>query len=321
MIKRLNPAQMLVLGFLMVIILGSIMLSTPGAVQGARANYLTALFTSTSAVCVTGLVVVDTATYWTPWGQFIIMLLFQIGGLGIMSFATFIALLLGKNIQLKQRLAMQQAINRSSMEGIVGVFKYLLIISFAIELIGALILFIYWLPQMGTGQAIWYSIFHSVSAFNNAGFDLMGNFSSLTAYTGQAVVSFTIAALLIAGSLGFVVFYEIFHYRNNRFLSLHSRVVLISTALLLIGGALLFFGLEYHNTLAGLNFQEKLISSFFQSATRTAGFTTLDLSCSLSPTQMLLMFLMFVGGGLPDLLPAASKLLPWLYCSWPCSAF
>ncbi|KUG03326.1 potassium uptake protein, integral membrane component, ktrb [hydrocarbon metagenome] len=296
MIERLNPAQILVAGFFIVIMGGSLLLSTPWAVQEGEVNYLTALFTAASAVCVTGLVVVDTATHWNPFGQFIIMLPFQIGGLGIMSFATFFALILGNNIQLKQRLAMQQAINRSSMEGIVGIFKYLLILSFVIELIGAVILFIYWLPYMDTGRAVWYSIFHSISAFNNAGFDLFGNFSSLTAFTGNAVVSFTISFLFIAGSLGFIVVYEIFNYRKNRSLSLHSRVVLITTLMVLIGGALLFFILEYHHTLQGLTMNEKFITSFFQSSSRTSGFTTVDLSGSVLPTQMLLMFLMFIGG-------------------------
>jgi trk system potassium uptake protein TrkH len=296
MLQRLNPAQILVLGFFTIIIAGSILLSIPWATQSGKIHYITALFTSASAVCVTGLVVVDTASYWTPFGQLIIMLLFQIGGLGIMAFATFIALLMGKNIQLKQRLAMQQAINRSSMEGIVGVFKYLLLLSFIIELIGAGILLIYWLPAMDTGQAVWYSIFHSISAFNNAGFDLFGNFSSLTGFMGNAVVSLTISSLFIAGSIGFIVFYEIFNYRQNRSLSLHARVVIITTVIVIVGGTLLFFLLEYHNTLQGLSMNEKLITSFFQSSTRTAGFTTVDLSGSLLPTQMLLMFLMFIGG-------------------------
>lgn len=296
MLNKLNPAQILIAGFFSIIMIGSFLLATPMAVQSGNSNYLTALFTATSAVCVTGLVVVDTATYWTSFGQVIIMILFQVGGLGIMSFATFIALILGRNIQLKQRLAMQQAINRTSLDGIVGVFKYLLLISFIIELVGALVLFFYWLPSMGLPQALWYGVFHSISAFNNAGFDLFGSFSSLTGFAGNGILSFTISFLFIAGSLGFIVLYEVFHYLENRTLSLHARVVLITTLIMVTAGSLLFFGLEYYNTLQGLGLNEKLITSFFQSATRTAGFTTVDLSSSHLSTQMLLMILMFVGG-------------------------
>lgn len=296
MLRTLNPAQILIVGFFTVIMVGSLLLATPIAVQDGNGNYLTALFTAGSAVCVTGLVVVDTASYWTPFGQAIIMLLFQIGGLGIMSFATFIALILGRNIELKQKLAMQQAINRTSLEGIVGVFKYLLLTSFVIELVGALVLFFYWLPSMGLPRALWYGVFHSISAFNNAGFDLFGSFSSLTGFTGNGVVSFTISFLFIAGSLGFIVLYEIFQYRKNHGLSLHARVVLISTLIMIAVGTLLFFGMEYQQTLQGMGLNEKLITSFFQASTRTAGFTTVDLSISGLPTQMILMFLMFVGG-------------------------
>ncbi len=252
MLRKLNPAQILIVGFFSIIMIGSLLLAAPVSVEGGESDYLTALFTSTSAVCVTGLVLVDTATYWTPVGQVVIMLLFQIGGLGIMSFATFVALLLGRNIQLKQRLAMQQSINRSSMEGIIGVFKYLLGLSFVIESIGALVLLAYWAPSMGVSRALWYGVFHSISAFNNAGFDLMGSFASLSGFAGNALVLFTISFLFIAGSLSFIVFYELFKYPEKKVLSLHVRIVLITTLIMIAVGAGSFLILEYNNTLQGM---------------------------------------------------------------------
>ncbi len=154
------------LGFAAVILLGAILLTTPWAVQNGNGQFLTSLFTSTSAVCVTGLVVVDTGTHWTLFGKIVILLLIQIGGLGIMSFATFFALLLGKKIQLRQRLLMQTALNKTSVEGIVDIFRYLIIFSFSIELLAALILALNWVPSMGWAKALWFGLFHAVSAFN-----------------------------------------------------------------------------------------------------------------------------------------------------------
>ncbi|NLF46504.1 MAG: Trk family potassium uptake protein, partial [Syntrophomonadaceae bacterium] len=201
MLGKLNPAQVLVVGFSVIIIIGSVLLSLPIAVENGQINFLTSFFTATSALCVTGLVLVDTGTYWTPFGQVIIMLLFQVGGLGIMSFAAFLAFILGRRINLKERLTMQYSLNKSSLGGIVNVFKYLLIFSFIIELAGAIALFIYWYPSMGAGKALWYGVFHSISAFNNAGFDLFGNFASLTGFTGDAMLAITISALLLIGGL------------------------------------------------------------------------------------------------------------------------
>lgn len=297
LMKRLNPPQLLVLGFAAVILLGAILLTTPWAVQNGKGEFLTSLFTSTSAVCVTGLVVVDTGTHWTIFGQIVIMLLIQTGGLGIMSFATFFALLLGKKIQLRQRLVMQQALNKTSVEGIVDIFRYLLIFSFGIELAAGLILALNWGPSMGWGKALWFGFFHAVSAFNNAGFDLFGSFRSLTGYSLDFVTNIVISSLIVIGGIGFVVLYEIFHYKNTRSLSVHARIVLISTAILIIGGTLLILGMEYNHSLKELPLYGKILAAYFQSISpRTAGFNTVDLNAMILPTQLLIIILMFIGG-------------------------
>jgi len=267
----------------------------PWAVNGSEPHVLTALFTATSAVCVTGLVVVDTGTHWSAAGQMVIMTLFQIGGLGVMAFATSFALVLGRKIRLKHRLALQQSLD-SPLGSVVDIFSHLLIFTLIMELTGTILLWIYWLPTLGWKQSLWYGLFHSISAFNNAGFDLFGNFSSLSSFTSDIPVNIIVSALFIIGSLGFLVNYELYYFRQNRRLSLHSRIVLTVTAILLAGGALLILLLEYNHTLQGLSPAAKVAASFFQSATRTAGFSTIDISSALMPAQILLMLLMFIGG-------------------------
>lgn len=295
--RHLTPPQLMVLGFMGVILIGSILLTTPWAVQQGSPNFLTSLFTSTSAVCVTGLVVVDTGTHWTTFGQIIILFLIQIGGLGIMSFATFFALLLGRKIHFRQRIIMQQAIGKTSVQGIVDIFRYLLIISFSIEAIAAIILAVHWAPVMGVGKASWFGLFHSVSAFNNCGMDLFGDFKSLTGFTGDILVNLVISSLIIIGGLGFVVLYELYHYKKARSLSIHSRVVILTTLLLIVTGTILILALEYNNTLKGLSPGIKILAAYFQSISpRTAGFNTIDLTAMLLPTQLITIILMFIGG-------------------------
>lgn len=294
---KLNPYQILVLGFLAIIFTGSALLCTPWAIKNGNSDWLTALFTATSAVCVTGLVVVDTQTHWTLFGQIIIMLLIQIGGLGIMSFATFFALLLGKKIQLSHRILMQEALNKPSVEGVVNVFRHLLMFSFIIELIGTVILVSHWAPTMGMPKAIWFGIFHAISAFNNAGFDLFGNFSSLTGYTNDLVTNLVISGLIITGGLGFIVLHEIYNYRKTKRLSIHSKLVLLSTFMLIVVGTVLIMVSEYNHSLLQLPVEGKIMASFFQSVSpRTAGFNTIDLNSLLLSTQLFIIFLMFVGG-------------------------
>jgi len=295
--ERITPPQLLVLSFFSIILIGSLLLNTPWAVQSGQVNYLTSLFTATSAVCVTGLVVVDTATHWTPFGQIVIIILIQIGGLGVMSFATFFALLFGWKIHLRQRLIMQQAMNQSSVGGIVKIFRHLLIASFSIEAIAALILAIHWAPLMGFKKALWFGVFHSISAFNNAGFDLFGSFRSLTGFTSDVTVNLIISSLIILGGLGFVVLYEIFNYRKNRTLSLHARVVLITSAILIVVGTMLLFATEYNHALRDLPLGSKFLASYFQSVTtRTAGFNSIDLNSLFLSSQFFIIILMFIGG-------------------------
>lgn len=296
MFARFNPAQILLAGFAAVILIGSLLLTLPISVKSGDVNFLTSFFTATSAVCVTGLVVVDTATHWTFFGQLVIMLLFQVGGLGIMSFSAFLAFVMGRKFYLKERLAMQYSLNKSSVDKIAAIFKYLLYFSFIIEFAGAVLLFIRWLPLLGVKKALWFGVFHSISAFNNAGIDLFGNFASLTGFKGDIPLALILSALFVIGGLGFIVVYEVMNYRQYPKISLHSRIVLITTAVLLLGGTVLFGVLENHNLLQGLPLGQKIISAFFQTATRTCGFTMVDMSESLLPTQIFIMFMMFVGG-------------------------
>lgn len=294
--NTVNPPKVLIGSFLSAVILGTILLSMPFAVKTGTPDISTALFTSTSAICVTGLVVADTAANWSIWGQLIILLLIQIGGLGLMTFVTYFIIILGRRLNLKQKMVLQFALNRSSMEDLIDIIRYLLVFSLVFETAGALILFVHWLPNMGTGQALWYAIFHSISAFNNAGFDLFGNFSSLQAFTGDVVVNMTLSILFITGSLGFLVVYELLHYRQSGRLSLHTRLVLVGTALLLLLGMVAILCLEYNHALSSMPWSEKILASYFLSATRTCGFSTIDVSGTMLTTQILLMGLMFIGG-------------------------
>lgn len=296
-ITQMSPSRLLVVSFSALILIGSLLLSTPWAVQDGQADFLTALFTATSATCITGLVVVDTATHWTTFGHVVIMVLIQVGGLGVMAFFTFFAFLFGWKIQLRQRLIMQQSMNYSMLGGVVKIFRYLLSVTFLIESAAALILAIRWTPLYGFPKALWFGLFHSISAFNNAGFDLFGNFHSLRGFTTDVTVNLTISTLFIAGGLGFIVLYELFQYRKTHILSLHSKVVLITTSVLIFGGAAIIFITEYHHALQGLSLGAKVLAAFFQTASaRTAGFVTVDLNSFFLSSQMLMIMLMFVGG-------------------------
>lgn len=293
--KKINAPKFLALSFLLVILVGSVLLSMPFA-SHTPTHYIDALFTSTTAVCVTGLVVVDTGTHWTFWGQLIIMLLIQIGGLGVMAFAGFFALLLGRKINLRERLVMQQSINVSAVGGIVRVFRYLLGFTFGVEALGALILAIRWAPVMGLKKALWFGLFHSISAFNNAGIDLFGNFKSLMDYSSDITVNLVISSLIIIGGLGFYVTYELYNYRKTKTLSLHSKVVLVTTGVLIVAGTLLLLAGEYNHALKNMPFATKILAAYFQSVSpRTAGFNTIDLNALFVSSQLLLIILMFIG--------------------------
>lgn len=293
---ELNPAQTIIAGFAAIILAGGLVLSMPAAAaDGQPTPFLTALFTATSATCVTGLVVVDTADHWSTFGQLVIMLLIQFGGLGYMTVATLMAMAIGRRIGLRERLVLQEAHNLYTLGGIVRFTRTVVLITAAIEAIGAILLMLRWRPDFGLARAAYLGIFHSISAFNNAGFDLMGGFRSLTGYAGDVSVNLTIALLIILGGLGFTVLVDL--GRPKRF-TLHAKVVLATTAILIVAGTALVLLLEFRNpdTLGRLPAWQRVLAAFFQSVTpRTAGFNTVDVGRLLDPTLMLLIALMFIG--------------------------
>lgn len=302
-VSKLNPSQIMVIGFATVILIGAILLSLPIATQtGERIPFLDALFTSTSAVCVTGLVVVDTATYWSTFGQVVIILLIQVGGLGFMTISTLFALITKKRINLKERLLIQESLNQIDLSGLVKLSRYVLLMTFTIEGIGALILSTVFIPEFGIIKGIWYSIFHAISAFCNAGFDLMGTvsgpFTSLTKYVNNVTISITISGLIILGGIGFPVILDVVKNKKPSKFNIHTKVVLVSTAVLILVGMIFILAVEYTNpkTLGSLSLKGKLLSSFFQSVTtRTAGFNTIDLTLLHQGSLFVMILLMFIG--------------------------
>jgi trk system potassium uptake protein len=296
---RLSPPQILVLGFAAIIFIGTALLMLPISIStGEPLEFIDALFTSTSATCVTGLVVVDTGTTFSSFGEVVIMLLIQIGGLGFMTMATLFALALKRRISLKDRLILQEAMNQSSMEGIVRLIRRVLLYSLIIEACGAVILSIRWAFDMPLGQAIYYGVFHAVTMFNNAGFDLFGDFRSLTGYVYDPVVNVVVMFLIVSGGIGFIVLSDLIDFRKQRRLSLHSKVVLTMTATLLLVGFIVILIFEFTNprTLGSLNWGGKFFGALFQSVTpRTAGANTIDITGLRQATQFFIVILMFIG--------------------------
>ncbi|NNV07263.1 TrkH family potassium uptake protein [Geobacillus sp. C56-T2] len=295
----LDPPKILVLGFALIILAGALLLTLPMAtVNGKGLPFLDALFTATSATCVTGLVVVDTGTTFTLFGQLVILALIQVGGLGFMTFATLFAFLLGKRISLKERLLLQEALNQLTIEGIVRLVKRIFIFTIVIEGVGGVLLSLRFALDMPVGRAIYFGFFHAISNFNNAGFDLMGEFRSLTGYVDDPVVSLVVPLLIILGGIGFIVMNEVYEYRQTRRLSLHTKVVVATTGWLLLASMALILVLEWNNpkTMGPLSLSGKLLSAFYQAVTpRTAGSNTLNIPDLTQPTLFLIIFLMFVG--------------------------
>ncbi|GAA4704495.1 TrkH family potassium uptake protein [Brevibacillus fulvus] len=305
MVKRLfdtfhlDPPKILVLGFALIIFLGAFLLTLPAAtVDGLGLSWLNALFTATSATCVTGLVVVDTGSTFTLFGQLVILSLIQVGGLGFMTFSTFFAFLVGKRISLRERLLLQESLNQVSMEGVVRLARRIMLFTIAIESAGGLLLGWRFSFDMPAGRAFYYGFFHSISNFNNAGFDLMGDFASLTYYVEDPLVNLVVCTLIILGGIGFIVMSELYEYRHTKRLSLHAKVVLATTAFLLAFGTVLIFLMEYTNpkTLQPLSLVGKVLASLYQSVTpRTAGSNTLSIGDLQQTTLLLIIFLMFIG--------------------------
>lgn len=297
---KISSAQIILVGFALVILLGAVLLMLPISSQTREwTGFLNSLFTSTSAVCVTGLVVYDTATHWSLFGQVVILTLIQIGGMGVITVAAAIALFSGKRITLMQRSTMQDAISAPQVGGIVRFTGFILKGIFFVELTGAILLAPVFIRDFGPFRGVWMGIFHSISAFCNAGFDLLGKghpFSSLMAYNDNIVINLVIGHLIIIGGLGFLTWEDVCRngLRVQRY-RMQSKVILVSTFLLITIPALYFFFFEFQD----LPLKTRLLGSWFQSVTpRTAGFNTLDLN-SMSETGQGLMALMMVTGGAP----------------------
>ncbi len=295
---KITPFKIIIFGFAGVILMGALLLMLPiSSKSGMVTPFRDALFTSTSAVCVTGLVVRDTASYWSAFGQVIILAMIQIGGLGVITVAASFALLSGRRISLMQRSAMQEAIAAPKVGGIVRLTGFILRMTFTFELIGALIMMPVFCGKYGM-KGIWMAVFHSISAFCNAGFDVMGTtdapFASLTFYVGHPVINITVMMLIIIGGIGFLTWDDIrankHHFRRYR---MQSKVILVASSILILIPAVYFFFVEFSNLSAG----ERVLASLFQAITpRTAGFNTTDLTLISGAGQTVIIILMLIGG-------------------------
>ena len=302
--ERITPAQIIILGFLLLILAGTLLLMLPFASRApGGASFFDALFTATSATCVTGLVVQDTALYWSPFGQLVILLLIQVGGMGVVTMAVAIFMFSGRKISLKQRWVMQESISAPQVGGIVRPTRFILKTAFALEAAGAVLLALRFCPQFGLGRGLWYAVFHAISAFCNAGFDLMGEntgpCSSLTGYAADPLVVTVAVLLIIVGGLGFLTWSDIRDHRAQfKAYRLQSKLVLVTTLALLAGGFLYFALYEFRlPQWQALSLGEKLQAAVFQAVTtRTAGFNTVDLANLSAPSQLLTILLMLVGG-------------------------
>ncbi len=295
-----NELQILVLGFFVLIMIGATLLSMPiSSKSGQWTQFVDCVFISTSATCVTGLVTLDTGTHWSYFGQTVILMLIEVGGLGFMSMATLIALLLGRKITLEERILMQESLNFFKLQGIVKLFKYVLIFTFIVQATAAAILSTQFIPEFGVGKGIYYGVFHAISAFCNAGIDLMGGFSSLTSYAENPIIILTVSLLIVIGGLGFYVWREIYEFRIGKKLSLHSRIVIWTTLILIVLGAVLMylFEMDNVNTIKNMSFKGKVLSSIFASITpRTAGFNSISTNDMSAGGKLLTIILMFIGG-------------------------
>lgn len=292
--KPLSPSRTLLGGFVIIILLGTVLLMLPAAsATGRPVPFLDALFMATSATCVTGLAVLDVGAELSRFGQVVLLLLIQIGGLGFMTFAAVLFLMLGKKISFQQRLYIQESLQQPAVEGVVRLARAVFLIAFALEAVGTIVLFARWYPEMGR-EALFFAVFHAVAAFNNAGISLWPD--SLMRFVGDPVVNGTVTVLVFLGSLGFTVMMDVGQHRRWSRLSLHSKLVLVTTLGLIIGGALLLFFIELFNPLSRpLTGWERVWGAYFQSVSRTSGFNTLDIGTMLPTSQFLLMLLMFVG--------------------------
>ena len=301
--RRLTPARIIIFGFLALILFGALLLTLPVSTRdGLGASFEDALFTATSATCVTGLVVQDTYTYWSPFGQAVVLALIQIGGMGVVTMALAIFTITGRRIGLKQRVVMQETVSAPHVGGMVRLVGFIVRGTLLVEGAGAVVLALRFCPQFGFGKGLWFAVFHSVSAFCNAGFDLMGEsgaFSSLVHYSADPLVNITIMALITIGGIGFFVWDDLLqnglHFRRYR---LQTKLVLVTSGLLIVLPAAYLYFVEFsHPQWAGLSAGERVLAALFQSVTtRTAGFNTIDQTALSGPALMLCTLTMLVGG-------------------------
>lgn len=299
-LKRLSSFQLILLGFAAVILTGALLLMLPiSTASGESAAFSDALFTSVSAVCVTGLITQDTATYWSQFGQTIILLLIQVGGLGVVTAASAIALIAKRRINLRQRSTMQEATSAQQVGGVVKFTSFIFKTTFLIELIGVILLMPVFFKDFGFLKGLWYSLFHSISAFCNAGFDLLGvrtQFSSLTTYAANPLLNIVVMFLIISGGLGFATWEDIrIHRHYIKKYRMQSKVILVTTGILLFVPMLYFYFCEFSGW--EMSLLEKLLASAFQAVTpRTAGFNTVNFSDMYQSSLCVIIILMLIGG-------------------------
>ncbi|WP_040950755.1 TrkH family potassium uptake protein [Gorillibacterium massiliense] len=300
---RPNPPQVLAFGFIAIIMIGAVLLSMPfSSASGKSQPFLDALFMSTSATCVTGLSLVTVAHHYTAFGEVVLLLLVQIGGLGFMTMASLISIVFGRKISFRERMILQEAMNQGSLDGIVRLIRKVLVYALTIELAGAILLTVRLLFEMPIGTALYFGVYHSISIFNNAGFDLFtglpGRLGSLQHYVNDPFVNLVSVLLIILGGIGFIVIADLLAFPRTRKLSLHSMVVLSMTGLLIVVGTIVIFIFEYTNpaTMQPLSHGGKLLASMFQSVSaRSAGLATVDTASLRQATQFFIVILMFIG--------------------------
>lgn len=296
---KMHPAALVLASFLLVILVGTLLLMIPAATREGRIAAVDALFTATSAVCVTGLTVVDTAGTFTLFGQVVILGLIQVGGLGLMTISVALFNWLGRSVSIRHRMAMQDVFTHTPREDITRLVRSVILFTVGVEAVGAALLTAHWLAEYPLAKALYYGVFHSISAFCNAGFALFPD--NLMRYSGSLLLNFAICALIVIGGIGFPVLYDLQAWATGRKgprgrLALQTKVVLWTTLILIVGGALMFYLLEMQGTLPGAPLAEKILAPVFQSITcRTAGFNTVDIGALQDATLTFMLFLMFFG--------------------------
>lgn len=309
--KHLSTTQIIILSFLLADLVGAVLLSLPvSAADGRATSFIDALFTSTTSICVTGLVTVTTASHWSLFGHIVILVLIQTGGLGVVTMTMTVMLALGKRISMRNRMLLGDSFNMDTLKGLVSFLKKVFCGTFVVEGIGAVCYLPVFVPEYGFIKGVWYSVFHAVSAFCNAGIDVLGE-SSFVPYVHNVWVNAVTMCLIVLGGIGFIVWWDIIRFIRLKFsedtrkaaglhnISLHSKVVLFMTLFLIVSGGVLYFIFEYHNpdTIGNYTLGEKIMAAVFQSVTtRTAGFATISQAGLSAPSVILSVILMFIGG-------------------------